>query len=160
MKPSIRILRDDHSRLDKILNEVQKFKVNHVAVGVFEGTQRRGTGQSRAIMMAMIAAVQEYGSPKRGIPERSYIRKWVSSHKEEIVRFIKKLLGEVEDGKMTADQALKKLGAFGVAGIRKQIRETKDPPLKAATIAKKGSSQPLIDTGQLRNSFQYKLVKK
>jgi hypothetical protein len=155
----VQVIKDDHYKLDKIIQEVRIFKRSYVKVGVLEGTQRKARKQSRRIMMAMIAAVHEYGSPKRHIPERSYIRSWVDQNKGDIHRILHKLLGNVEDGKIDATTALKKLGAFGVAGIRKQIRSVKSPPLKPATIERKGSTQPLIDTGQLRNSIHYQVEK-
>jgi hypothetical protein len=158
MTRSIRIIRDEHRKLDLVVNQIKVFKRSFVRVGVLEGKTRRG--KAKAIMMAMIAAVHEYGSPKRNIPERSFIRSWVSGKKPEINRTILKLLQLVEDGKINADTALKRLGAFGVAGIRQQIKSIKSPALKPATIKKKKSSQPLIDTGQLRGGIQYKVEKR
>jgi hypothetical protein len=157
-KDPIRIVKDDRRKFDFIIGQVKSFKRSYVKVGVLEGTTRRS--KVKAIMMAMIAAVHEYGSPKRNIPERSFIRSWVEGSKSQINNTILRLLRMVEDGKATSEMALKKLGAFGVAGIRKQIKSVKTPPLKESTIRQKKSSQPLIDTGQLRGGIQYKVEKR
>jgi hypothetical protein len=157
-KDPIRIVKDDRRKLDFIIKEVKSFKKSHVRVGVLEGEKRKG--KAKTIMMAMIAAVHEYGSPKRKIPERSFIRSWVDGNKSKINDYILKLLRMVEDGKLTSYMALKKLGVYGVGGIRAQIKSIKTPPFKERTIKKKKSTQPLIDTGQLRNSIHYKVEKR
>jgi hypothetical protein len=145
------------------------FKRSYVKVGVLEGTKedvvyrdkngrKKRTGKS--IMMAMIAAVHEYGSPKRGVPERSFIRGWVDGDKAVINKFILSLLRKIEDGKLYAEQALKLLGNYGVAGIRHKITTGPFQALKEATIKRKKSSKPLLDTGQLRGGIHYKVEKR
>lgn len=158
-KNSITVIKDDRKKLDRYLSEIEIFKRSYVKVGVLEGTKRRKSGR-HAIMMAMLAAVHEYGSAKRKIPERSFIRSWVDNNKTDIKQTISKLYTLVCDGKINANTALKRLGAYGTGGIKARIREIKTPPLKPRTIARKGSTQPLIDTGQLRNGIHYKVEKK
>ncbi len=152
---SIQIIKDDRARLDQIIREVRTFKRSYVKVGVLEGTARRdGTP------MAMIAAVHEYGSDKRRIPQRSFIRGWVFQDQAKIQQFIARLVKQVEGGQLTATMALHRLGVFGVGGIRKKITDGPFIALRPATIARKGSSAPLLDTGQLRASINYKVVVK
>jgi hypothetical protein len=165
---NIKIIKDDHRKLDSIVSEIRSFKNSYVKVGVLEGTQekvkytdKKGRKRTKlSIMMAMIAAVQEYGSPKQGIPERSFIRSWVEGSKTEINQMLLRLLQAVEDGKLTSYMALKKLGAFGVGGIRKKISTGPFKRLAESTIRRKKSSKPLIDTGQLRNGIHYKVEQK
>ncbi len=165
---SIKIIKDDHRKLDSIVSEIRSFKNSYVKVGVLEGTQekikytdKKGRKRTKgSIMMAMIAAVHEYGSSKRGIPERSFIRSWVDGSKAEINKTLLLLLRAVEDGKLTSYMALKRLGAFGVSGIRKKISTGPFKPLSEATIRRKKSSKPLIDTGQLRGGIHYKVEKR
>jgi hypothetical protein len=68
---------------------------------------------------------------------------------------IKRLYGIVLDGKSNAILSLKRLGQFGVDGVRQRITDIQSPPLKEKTIKRKKSSKPLIDSGQLRGSINY-----
>jgi hypothetical protein len=52
---------------------------------------------------------------------------------------------------------LQKLGAFGAAKIQDQIASNMPPPNAPSTIAQKGSSGTLIDTGRLRQSITWAL---
>jgi hypothetical protein len=151
-QPGARVIDKDRG-MAKIMAEIAKFKTSAVAVGVFEG-ERREDGQ----MEAMIAAVHEYGSPKRRIPQRSFLRSWATGHAEEIQRALATEYKQVGVGNFTADRALKRLGEFGQAGVRGRIREMTTPALKDETVRRKKSSALLIDTSQLINSIRYRVL--
>jgi hypothetical protein len=134
--------------LKKILSEMKSFRNSAVKVGVLEGaTESDGTP------MALIAAVHEYGSKKRNIPQRSFVRGWVDDSKSQINSTVEKLMARVSGGTLTAQKALKTLGVFGVGGIKAKIKRGPFTPLSR----RKGT--PLIDTGQLRNSINYEVIK-
>lgn len=141
-----------------IMKEVKEFERLIVKVGILEGERRKD-----GIVMAMIAAVHEYGADienawgkgiKVHVPERSFIRSWVLEHENQINTYIMKLYGQVLDGKLSARQALKKLGAFGERGIKQQINSITTPPLKYR------EGHPLIDTNQLRGGVHSQVVSK
>lgn len=140
--------------MKKIMGEILVFKTSAVAVGVFEG-ERRQDGQ----MMSTIAAVHEYGSPKRKVPQRSFLRSWATGHAQEIQEAIAREYKQVGIGQFTAEMALKRLGEYGQAGVRGRIREMKTPALSDVTIQRKKSSALLIDTGQLINTIRYRILR-
>lgn len=111
---------------------------------------------------AMIATIHEYGAPKAGIPERSFIRRTFAN--EDVIKQKKemcaKLSKQILAGKMEVGQALGLLGAFGANAVKRTIDDGEGvpPPLKPATIARKGSSRPLVDTGQMRNAITWEVV--
>ena len=43
--------------------------------------------------------------------------------------------------------------------IQQSIRQLRTPPNSPLTIAMKGSSNPLINTGKLRNSVDFEIIK-
>ena len=49
------------------------------------------------------------------------------------------------------------LGEKVVADVQRKIVALKDPPNAPSTIAKKGSANPLIDTGRLRQSIDFEV---
>lgn len=59
----------------------------------------------------------------------------------------------------TAEQALNKLGVAAKGLVQEEIVNGGFAPNAESTIAKKGSEQPLIDTGYMRQSVNY-VVKK
>lgn len=103
---------------------------------------------------AELAAVHEFGSRDGQIPERSFIR---ATFREQRQRF-EEMLGRQAHGiitmKLGAEQALGQLAAFGAGAIKSYItRGSNLLPLAPVTVASKGSSRPLVDTGQLVNSI-------
>jgi phage gpG-like protein len=107
-----------------------------------------------------LAAIHEFGSPAAGIPERSFIRATLHKHRSELAALSQKLAGPMIRGKTSPDAVLKILGEWAVAKIRAEIT-TGDgipPPLKPRTIARKGSSRPLVDTGRLLGAITYEIT--
>jgi len=102
--------------------------------------------------VAMIAAIQEFGAPSKGIPPRPYFRHMIAAKSNEWPDAIANLLVVNNyDAALTLAQA-----GDAVAGqLRQSIIDTNEPPLKPATIARKGSAKPLVDTGHLLNSIDY-----
>ena len=88
------------------------------------------------------------------------MRGWVDSHKEEIKSFMQFLAQRIADGKTDSETALKLLGIYAESGIRKYIKSGSFTENAPSTVKQKGSSRPLIDTGTLRNSIRYEIVKK
>ena len=91
------------------------------------------------------------------MPERSFIRGTVDAKKRLIARTAKTLMQRVFQGELDTKKALNLLGVFVQGLMRGRMSQGIPPPLKAATIARKGSSKPLIDTGQLRSSVDLKV---
>lgn len=121
-----------------------------VRVGFLEGATYPD-GKS----VAMIAAIQDFGAPARGIPPRPFFRNMVAAKKAEWPEAVSNLL--VANG-YDAEKTLGQVGE-GIAGqLRQSIVDTNEPPLKPATIARKKSSKPLVDTGHMLQSVDYDVV--
>ena len=155
---------DNRKKLDEILKEIESFKNQAVKIGVLEGAKPQdGTA------MAVIAAAHEYGADiKNGfgkgihiiLPERSFIRKWVHRDQEKIAQTMQKLFEAVFTGRQVAIKALKRLGVYGVGGVKGVILDGLSPPLKAATIKarRNGGSKPLVNTTLLLKGIQSEIV--
>jgi len=157
---------------EKIQKELVKFKELCVKVGIVEGSGKekkfvqktsKSGGKTKVkvdtdIDLALVAMCLEEGT--KNIPSRPFIRSWVDNHKEQIDKMLTSAFNRVLSGKWTAEEAMKRIGEFAQAGIKKNIIDGKFEPNSPKTIAKKGSSKPLIDTGTLRNSIRYEVVEK
>lgn len=87
------------------------------------------------------------------VPERSYIRATVDANLEKIKALKRNLAAKVLDGSTGLREALDTIGLFVKGLIQARISSGIPPALKPSTIARKGSSVPLINTGQLRASI-------
>jgi len=62
-----------------------------------------------------------------------------------------------KDATAAARQVLRKLGIKVQGDIQEEINALQTPPNAPSTIAQKGSSNPLVDTGELRSSVTFKI---
>lgn len=112
-------------------------------------------GGSSPLTVAQVATIHEYGLGTS--PERSFIRAWSDENESKNLETLVKIGQAVVQGKFTAEQGLDRAGLRFVAEIQKRIRGGIAPPLKPATIARKGSSTPLVNTGQLITSIRHRV---
>lgn len=135
-----------------------------VSIGV-QGTQAAANHQGGRLTVAQIATIHEFGKtihqPKMNrtivIPERSFLRATVDMYREAIARRQVLLTQGYVLGKFELQGAMELLGQYVVGLVKQRIANGIAPANKPSTIRAKGSSKPLIDTGQLRNSITYKV---
>jgi len=114
-----------------------------VRVGVLENaTYPDGTP------VAMVAFWNEYGT--RTSPVRAFFRTTVSENKKNWVLSVQNLMKIHNDPK----QVMGLIGVHMQEQIVQSINTWSDPPNAPYTIAKKGSSKPLIETGVLMGSIK------
>lgn len=108
-----------------------------------------GATYSNGTPVAMIAAIQEFGAPRAGIPPRPFFRNMIAAKSPEWPDAVANLLvANNYDAAKTLGQA----GEAIVGQLRQSIVDLTDPPLKPSTIRRKGFDKPLIDTGHLLQS--------
>ena len=143
-----------YKRLKSTLRELDDA---HVYVGVLQdrGSERTSDGK---ITLAGYAAVNEFGSEDGRVPERSFLRSTVDEERDTYEQALQRGLGKVIDGTSTTERELGLVGARVSRDVKRKIRELKEPANAPLTIERKGSANPLIDTGRLRQSITF-LVK-
>ena len=144
--------------MTKIIKQIAALSKLNIKAGIIEGA-----GDKDGVPIAQYAAYNEYGVPgkkkKWNIPPRPFIRGWVENHEAEIKATQERLFKQVSEGKISAEIAIAKLGQFAQDGIKRYIVAGNFEPNAEATIQRKGSSRPLIDTGAMRNSVRYQIIK-
>lgn len=151
----VRIRISGTNRIPQLVQSIRELRDFEIEVGIF------GSDDS---FYAMIAAVHEFGITIRKetgsivIPERSFLRSTFDEKNDEWIKFVKKQLPKLLDGQMSARTICERLGAKMVGDIQKKLTQLDDPPNAPSTIAQKGSSNPLIDKGGLRQRITYKVV--
>lgn len=89
------------------------------------------------------------------IPERSFVRSAFDENRIKLEKLKERLYSGVIDGKLNPLRAAGLLGQQHEKDIKDKIRSITTPALSPSTIARKKSSKPLIDTGQMLNSVRY-----
>jgi hypothetical protein len=123
-----------------------------INVGVLDGDAPHGDD---AISVLQIAIFNEFGT--NNIPARSFIRAWFDENEAKLREDLVKLMQSVVQGTRTKEQILELLGQRCVAEIQERISAGIDPPNAASTVAKKGSSTPLVNEGLLRSAISYRV---
>lgn len=108
------------------------------------------------ITTALVAEIHEQGW---GVPKRSWLRGWIEENEDDIDRRMSAFTRQILTGKITPEVAAKRFGAWAVGEIQKRISQGISPPNAPSTVESKGSSMPLIDTGQLRSSITSRTVR-
>lgn len=97
----------------------------------------------------MVGIVHEFGSPKNGIPQRSFLRSTLNANRRAYMQLIKKLGKQVFLGKIDGAKALQLLGLRVQTDVRQKITDIKEPALTYR------EGNPLVQTGLLRSSITY-----
>ncbi len=147
----------------------EQMKAGKVAVGLPKGKSGQYEDGSTVIE---VAAWNEFGTER--IPERSFIRVPVQQNKEKYMALAKKQAKLIYAGKTTTENALGILGTFMSDKMKSSFTDNDweansditinggwmtSPNGKPFYVKGKGSSNPLMSTGQLRNSITYQIVK-
>ena len=134
----------NHVNIDKILKDIARLDGTVVSAGVMDSKN------------ATKAAINEYGTSK--IPQRPFMRTAVSRHGKSWGEKSAKSVQSVIKG-MPISQVTELVGMQMKSDISSTLTNGPWTPNSVVTIAKKGSSRPLIDTGELRASITYKVEK-
>jgi len=123
-----------------------------IEVGILED----GAHGDDAASIMEIGEFNEFGTAT--IPERSFIRAWFDEQEPELRVKFAALMESVIEGKRTKEEILELMGQYCVGQIQQRMADGIEPANAPSTIARKGSSTPLIDQGILRSSVSYRVV--
>ena len=133
----------------RILKSAGDLDGSFTKVGIQKGTPSDAPG----VDMVTVAAANEFGTSR--IPARPFLANAFEKNKEEIYKFAALEWNKVIDNERSAKRSLGLIGVWYQSKIQESIRNGNFTPNSPETIASKGSSKPLIDTGQLINSIRH-----
>ena len=151
-------------KMDKMIKLMKFVNNNYVLVGV---PQKKVKRKEESITNAELMYIHSKGSPKNNIPARPSIEPAIEDSKKEISKLLSKAASlYVSEGESEAINALKIAGMKGQNASRAWFTnpdngwEPNSPAVANAKKKKKSTEpKPLIDTGQLRKSITYVVVK-
>lgn len=169
--------------LKEIINKIEKGKT--LRVGFLEGSTETKGGE--VVSVPMIAAIQEFGAPRVGIPPRPFFRNMIREKQHMWGPAVaKNLIAAGYD----AEVALKRVGTGISEQLKQSITDTNSPPLSPVTLmvrqmrrdggpnfvvnrmtvveararvaagetASGVSTKPLIDSGQMQQAVDFEVV--
>lgn len=131
---TVKITKDSFDKYEKRLKNIDSKKV---IAGVFT--------DSNGSELIKKAYYNEFGTSK--IPKRSFLRQNNIKKKVDVQILL--------DINRSLAFSFGKIGLQMSSIIKERIRNIRTPVNAPSTIAKKGSSNPLIDTGELINSIDF-----
>jgi hypothetical protein len=93
------------------------------------------------------------------IPERSFIRTGYDQNRDQVLSKAGKLLADVAEGKMTARGCYQAVGLELSSKIKDYAIGLQSPPNSGFTTGRKGSSNPLVDTGDMIGGITWRVAK-
>ena len=142
------VRRRRHASLPKILRGPNRVKVG------FPAGETDADVVKRAIWNHFGTSGGGWGGP---IPERPFLSNAMRNHRSDYQRQMKQSARKVLRGETAIHTVLSKLGILAQGHIQGEITNLASPPNSPVTIALKGSSNPLIDTGEMRQAVTWKV---
>lgn len=137
-------------RFEQMLRELSGLEVR---IGFQKGEAAEEDGTD----ICDIAMWNELGTEH--IPARPFLRKSMDENMDRINSFLQERKEDILRG-ASARQILNDIGNFQHDLIQEKITEGSFTPNAAATVRRKGSSHPLIDTSRMRQSVNYVIRQK
>lgn len=122
-----------------------------VLVGVPEGAGSYEDG----LTIATVAAVNNFGSADGRIPARPFLQPAIEEGAPMYRRLAEVMLPRVLSGEMEIRTLLEQMGNLAEGHVKQYITDLRVPKNADSTIANKGSDNPLIHDGHLRQSIRY-----
>lgn len=145
----------DHGWL-RIKAQCQELNRQGVKVGI-----RSTAGSQDGVRIVDYAVWNEFGTEDGKVPSRPFMRRTADQARTYLPAFMNNIVYGVIDRHITPDQALLRLGLLYQLKIRETILSSPDWAIPNApyTIAKKGSSHPLIDHGVMIGAVDFERVR-
>ena len=139
--------------LDQLRKELAQYRGDKfVTVGIHEGAPQPESGD---LTMAQLGAVQHFGTEDGRIPARPWLDTGVESGTQEILDTIRSGAGKG----LPLDTVLEQVGVVAAGAVQEYMTDLKTPPNAPSTIERKGSDNPLIDTGAMRAAVSYAVTR-
>lgn len=160
----------DENNTKQLLRTLKEIGKSQIDVGIIGGDSE----------IAMIAAVHEFGcdiqvtDKMRGwfgangyplkktttvikIPERSFLRSGYDENIDKIADKVEEMLPSVLENDVNPKVFMEAIGLEFAGLIQKKLRDLKSPANSDMTIERKGSSNPLVDSGRLVGAIDYEV---
>lgn len=120
-------------------------------------SSKNPTHKDSGLNMATLLAIHSLGAPSRGIPQRDAIRPPLMQNSRKYTELMAQGFANAFVNATDPREVYEKIGLVASNDVKQYFVEGNFTPLSQKTIDRKGSSKPLIDTGELRNSITWEV---
>ena len=145
----------ERKRIDRGKAHILRQMKEHLVAKVGFPHEKNPVHEEARIRVAELALTHEYGSEKRNIPARPFMRETGKRERKTAKRLMVILLRLELQGGINRRQLLGRMGVWYASEMKETIvaHSHKFKPLSRATIARKGSTTPLLDTAGMKNAI-------
>ena len=140
---------------DKLKRKLELLAQSSIDVGIPK--EESGQKDGETIYLADIANVNNFGSYSRNIPARPFGTTTVTRYQEQIKKIIQVQMNDILEKNKDVKKGFDAIGAVCAGYMKKNLTDGEWKANAQYTIDKKGSDQPLIDTGQMRQSITWRV---
>jgi len=153
-------LKVDTSVWDKMKKDLLKASGQELQVGIVEPVNYGSDNDNLAV--AQVWQWQEEGLPAKNIPTRPAIRVGFMApiKKGSYDNYFIESIQRIAEGKSTFKQEYVRLGMVAKVGLKDAVEKWDSPRNSPVTVALKGFDNPLIDSGLLYDSIDFKVDKR
>lgn len=150
-------LKVDKSAWEKIKKNLLKASNLEVQVGIVEPTYYGSDNDNLSV--AQVWQWQEEGLPAQNIPSRPAIRVgFMAPIKKGLYNsYFVESIQRIAEGKSTFKQEYTKIGVIAKVDLKEAVEQWDSPRNSPVTIELKGFDNPLIDSGLLYDSIDFKV---
>lgn len=150
-------LKVDKSAWTKMKKDLLKTSNLEVQVGIVEPTYYGSDNDNLSV--AQVWQWQEEGLPAQNIPTRPAIRVgFMAPIKKGLYdSYFVESIQRIAEGKSTFKQEYTKIGVMAKADLKEAVEQWDSPRNSPVTIELKGFDNPLIDSGLLYDSIDFKV---
>lgn len=91
------------------------------------------------------------------IPERAFLRSGFDQCEKAVLDAIDGIIGDVVSGQVKEQEFFNAIGLLLKSGIQDAARDLRSPQNHPFTTERKGSSNPLVDTGDMIGAISYEV---
>lgn len=139
-----------------IIRQLKSLKNKTIEAGILNNA---GTNSETGTLIAEYAHYNEYGT--KHIPARPFMSTTFDEQNSNWVKSLDSILEKlINSNNIDIDKSISLVGEQVVNDIKEKITSNIPPTLNLVTIKRKKSSKTLIDTGNMRDSINFKIVNK
>jgi hypothetical protein len=140
---------------DKLKRKLEALVATSIDVGIPKEETAQKDGE--VLYLADIANINNFGSYSRKIPARPFGTTTVPRYKEQIKKIVQIQMNDILEKNKDVKKGFDAIGAVCAGYMKKNLTDGEWKGNAQYTIDKKGSDQPLIDTGQMRQSITWRV---
>lgn len=149
---SVRIKRKNPDAIKNLLTTWGKAARLEVAVGFPIGTNGSRMHPDANMPNYQLAAILQFGSVSRGIPARDFMGDGLELTIKSIRPLVENAIPAINRNSANIPILFKQVANVAEADYKRAMTNLKTPPNAPSTIKQKGSSNPLINKGDLQGS--------